>query len=112
MLGWFDIKHHLLYETNYLALLSEDMQQQDQRIQNFVEFLQVLLQKKMFLKLFKELEFHKGMCVNKDSCTEVTLCKKKLEDMRFVEIRDKTQSIIGMIGEMVKEEKALVKPKF
>ena len=105
VLGWFDIKNHLLYETNYLALLSEDTQQQDQRIQNFdefVEFLQVLLQKKMFLNLFREFEFHKGMLVNNDRCIKVALFKKKLEEMKFVESKDKAQGVIAVIVEMVK----------
>lgn len=110
ILGWFDIKNHLLYETNYLALIGDDVQQQqqqqhDQRIQNFdefVEFLQVLLQKKMFLNLFKEFEFHKGMLVNNDRCVKVATFKKKLEEMKFVEGKDKAQGVIKVIVEMAR----------
>ena len=104
VLGWFDIKNHLLYETNYLALLGNDVQQ-DQRIQNFdefVEFLQMLLQKKMFLNLFREFEFHKGMLVNNDRCIKVAWFKKKLEEMKFVESKERAQGVIGVIIEMMK----------
>ena len=108
ILGWFDIKNHLLYETNYLALIGDNVQQQqqhDQRIQNFdefVEFLQVMLQKKMFLNLFKEFEFHKGILVNNDRCVKVAMFKKKLEEMKFVEGKDKAQGVIKVIIEMAR----------
>ena len=57
-LGWLDPKQSYFYETNYL---SEEPANRINNFDEFLDFLQIVLDKKIYCNLFKEFDFSKVM---------------------------------------------------
>ena len=101
-LGWLDPKQSYFYETNYL---SEEPANRINNFDEFLDFLQIVLDKKIYGNLFKEFDFDKGLLMNNDRFIYSAVFKKKLEEIGFT--RDKAE-IVNLLCEMMKHSNKLI----
>ena len=102
VLGWLDPKQAYFYETNYLT------NEPFSRIQNFdefLEFLQIVLDKKIYVNIFKDFDFDKGILMNNDRFIYSASFKKRLEELEFS--RNKP-GILNLLCEMMKHSNKLI----
>ena len=86
--GWLDVKHQLFYQKN---TLTENLEERILYFNSWLEFLQVLIDNKIYLKLFEFFCFDKGILINNERfITENTFiqcllklnfCKENQEDL-------------------------------
>lgn len=102
VLGWLDPKQVYFYETNYLTNEPFD------RIQNFdefLEFLQAVLDKKIYGNIFNYFEFGKGILMNNDRFIYPAVFKKQLEKLEFTQNK---LDILNLLCEMMKHSNKLI----
>ena len=101
-LGWLDPKQMYFYETNYL---SEEPCNRIQNFDDFLEFLQIVLDNKIYANLFKEFSFDKGVLMNGDRFIYVAVFRKAIEELGFA--RGKPE-IVNLLCEMMKSSNKMI----
>lgn len=101
-LGWLDPKQTYFYETNYI---SEEPCNRIQNFDDFLEFLQIVLDKKIYANLFKEFSFDKGLLMNGDRFVYVAVFRKTIEELGFA--RGKPE-IVNLLCEMMKSSNKMI----
>ena len=101
-LGWLDPKQMYFYETNYI---SEEPCNRIQNFDDFLEFLQIVLDKKIYANLFKEFCFDKGLLMNGDRFIYAAVFRKTIDGLEFA--RGK-QEIVNLLCEMMKSSNKMI----
>jgi hypothetical protein len=82
-IGWLDIKNKLFYETNILLPNLED------RILHFnewIEFLQILIDDQFYQKLFEYFNFEKGALEVGDRVLEQTVFEERIKNLKYLKM--------------------------
>ena len=91
-IGWLDIKNKLFYETNIL------LRNADKRISYFnewLEFLQILIDEKVYSNLFEYFDFGKGSLEIGDRILEQNYFEEKIKNFKYFNL--KTDAAIKFI---------------
>jgi hypothetical protein len=83
--GWLDFKNELFYQTNTLIEAPND---RVQYLSLWIDFLQVLINKQIYNKLFDYFGFGGSSLINKDRFIYEPLLKKILKEMNFCDEND------------------------
>ena len=83
--GWLDFKNELFYQTNTLI---EVQNERVQYLSLWIDFLQVLINKQIYNKLFDYFGFGGSSLINKDRFIYEPLLKKILKEMNFCDEND------------------------
>ncbi len=102
-LGWLDIKNQFFYEIN---TLSSKLNDRLLFFSQWIDFLQKILDEKLYNKLFKYFGFHKGLLINKDRFIFEINFIKILNEMKFNE--DNNNEIYNFISKLMKGENKLI----
>ena len=84
-IGWIDLKNELFYQTNAL------LERQFERVQYlslWIDFLQSLITKQIYKKLFEFFGFEGSALINKDRFIYEPILKKKLIELKFCDEND------------------------
>ena len=100
-LGWIDAKNKLFYQTNNL---SNDLYRRISFFENWIEFLQVLLDEKIFLKIFEFFKFDKGFLFDGD---RIIYEKEFIECMQKIEIK-KDKETLEFFASLFKNENDMI----
>ena len=102
-LGWLDIRNQFFYETN---TLSSQLNDRLLFFSSWIDFLQKILDEKLYNKLFKFFGFVKGLLINHDRFISEETFIKTLNDMKFNE--ENNNKIYNFISELMKGENKLI----
>ena len=83
--GWLDFKNDLFYQTNTLV---EAPNERVQYLSLWIDFLQVLINKQIYNKLFDFFGFGGSSLINKDRFIYEPLLKKILKELNFCDEND------------------------
>jgi len=83
--GWLDFKNELFYQTNTLI---EAQNERVQYLSLWIDFLQVLINKQIYNKLFDFFGFGGSSLINKDRFIYEPLLKKILKELKFCDEND------------------------
>lgn len=84
-LGWYDAKNLFFYE---LSTLWSDFQSRTIYFSHWLDFLQTILDKKIYMKLFEFFGYDKGILLNNDRFVFEANFIKKLEDLKFLKVNE------------------------
>ena len=79
-LGWIDVKNQLFYQTN---TLSENLDDRIAHFSNWLEFLQSLIDDKIYTKLFEFFGFDKANLTNGDRLVNEEIFVQNLKALKF-----------------------------
>ena len=79
-LGWIDVKNQLFYQTN---TLSENMEDRISHFSGWLEFLQSLIDDKIYTKLFEFFGFEKAVLTGGDRLINEDIFVTKLKELKF-----------------------------
>ena len=79
-LGWIDVKNQLFYQTN---TLSENLEDRIAHFSNWLEFLQSLIDDKVYTKLFEFFGFDKANLTNGDRLISEEIFVQNLKELKF-----------------------------
>lgn len=79
-LGWIDVKNQLFYQTN---TLSENLEDRISHFSNWLEFLQSLIDDKIYTKLFEFFGFDKANLINGDRLVSEEIFVQNLKELKF-----------------------------
>ena len=102
-IGWLDIKNKLFYETNILLPNLED------RILHFnewIEFLQILIDDQFYQKLFEYFNFEKGALEVGDRVLEQTVFEERIKNLKY--FKQKNNLILKFICSLFKNKKNMI----
>ena len=83
--GWLDFKNELFYQTNTLI---EAQNERVQYLSLWIDFLQTLINKQIYNKLFDFFGFEGSSLINKDRFIYEPLLKKILKELKFCDEND------------------------
>lgn len=84
-IGWVDYKNELFYQTN---ILLENKMDRVLFLSQWIDFLQILITKQIYQKLFQFFGFEKSALINKDRYIYEPALKKILIKLNFCEEND------------------------
>lgn len=102
-LGWYDAKNLFFYE---LSLLSSDNLTRTMHFSYWLDFLQKILNQKIYIKLFESFGFDQGILLNNDRFVFEGAFVSKLIELKFTERNE--QNIIEFICELFKNSNQFV----
>ncbi len=102
-LGYLDIKNLIFYETN---VLSQCIFERTIYFHEWTSFLQVILDKRLFQKLFEVFNFNKGILSFKDRIIHEQAFLKSLKNI--LENSECTADFALFLSDMMKNEKRFV----
>ena len=102
-LGWLDVKNQLFYETN---TLSSELIDRLSFFSQWIDFLQKILDEKLYSKLFQFFGFGKGLLINNDRFIYEDIFIKSLTDMKFNE--EDNNDIFYFISQLMKGQNKLI----
>ena len=79
-LGWIDVKNQLFYQTN---TLTENLDDRIYRFSGWLEFLQSLIDDKIYTKLFEFFGFDKANLINGDRLIDEQIFLQSLKELKF-----------------------------
>ena len=79
-LGWIDVKNQLFYQTNNLT---ENLEDRISHFSNWLEFLQSLIDDKIYTKLFEFFGFDKANLINGDRLINEETFVQSLKGLKF-----------------------------
>ena len=79
-LGWIDVKNQLFYQTN---TLTEDLEDRISHFSLWLEFLQSLIDDKIYTKLFEFFSFDKANLSNGDRLLNEEIFVQNLKGLKF-----------------------------
>ena len=79
-LGWIDVKNQLFYQTN---TLTENLEDRIAHFSNWLEFLQSLIDDKIYTKLFEFFGFDKANLINGDRLINEEIFVNSLKELKF-----------------------------
>ena len=79
-LGWIDVKNQLFYQTN---TLSENLEDRITHFSGWLEFLQSLIDDKIYTKLFEFFGFDKAVLTGGDRLINEEIFIEKLKELKF-----------------------------
>ena len=79
-LGWIDVKNQLFYQTN---TLTENLEGRIAHFSNWLEFLQSLIDDKIYTKLFEFFGFDKANLTNGDRLINEEIFVQSLKELKF-----------------------------
>ena len=79
-LGWVDVKNQLFYQTN---TLSENMEDRVSHFSGWLEFLQSLIDDKIYIKLFEFFGFEKALLTGGDRLINEEIFVQRLKELKF-----------------------------
>jgi hypothetical protein len=102
-LGWLDVRNQFFYETN---TLSSELIDRLSFFSQWIDFLQKILDEKLYTKLFQFFGFSKGLLINNDRFVYEDIFVKALNDMKFNE--DENNDIFYFICQLMKGQNKLI----
>jgi hypothetical protein len=102
-LGWLDVKNQFFYETN---TLSTELIDRLSFFSQWIDFLQKILDEKLYSKLFQFFGFGKGLLINNDRFIYEDIFVKSLTDMKFNE--EDNNDIFYFISQLMKGQNKLI----
>ena len=101
--GWLDVKHQLFYQKN---TLTENLEERILYFNSWLEFLQVLIDNKIYLKLFEFFCFDKGILINNERfITENTFIQCLLK-LNFC--KDNQEDLVTFITSLFKSSNKMI----
>ena len=101
-LGWLDVKNQFFYETN---VLSSELNDRLLYFSQWIDFLQKILDEKLYTQLFQFFGFGKGLLINNDRFTFEGTFVRALNDMKF---NEEDNDIFNFICQLMKGQNKLV----
>ena len=102
-LGWVDVKNLLFYQTN---TLSENVIDRSLYFDYWIEFLQSIIDNKIYTKLFEFFKFDKSVLVNNDRFINENLFVDSLKQMKLC--AEKENEIILFVENVFKNNNQMV----
>ena len=85
-LGWLDVKNQLFYEINTLSV---EIFERILYFSSFLDFIQKIIDNKIYLNLFEIFGFDKGILINNDRFIYENTMMKVLKNIKFMDIDNK-----------------------
>ena len=101
-LGWIDVKNQLFYQTN---TLTESLDERILHFSSFLEFLQTLIDNKIYSKLFEFFGFDKALLLNNDRYITDINFMQCLKELSFSKDND---DIISFITSLFKSNNKMI----
>ena len=79
-IGWLDIKNKLFYETN---ILLKNLEQRISYFNEWLEFLQTLIDEQIYLNLFENFCFEKGHLELGDRTLETNIFEERIKGLKY-----------------------------
>ena len=79
-LGWLDVKNQLFYQTN---TLTSSLDERTLHLSCWLEFLQAIIDNKIYLKLFEFFSFDKAILLNNDRYIDESIFVQCLKQLDF-----------------------------
>ena len=79
-IGWLDIKNKLFYETN---ILLQNLEQRISYFNEWLEFLQILIDEQMYSNLFENFCFEKGHLELGDRTLDQSVFEEKIKSLEY-----------------------------
>ena len=102
-LGWIDIKNQLFYQTN---TLTESLNERTLYFSYWLEFLQTLIDNKIYSKLFEFFCFDKAILLNNDRYIYDNLFIQKLKELNFC--KENEDNVISFITSFFKNKNKMI----
>ena len=102
-LGWVDVKNLIFYQTN---ILSENVIDRSLYFDYWIEFLQSIIDNKIYTKLFEFFKFDKSVLVNNDRFINENLFVDSLKQMKLC--AEKENEIILFVENVFKNNNQMV----
>ena len=102
-LGWIDIKNQLFYQTN---TLTESLNERTLYFSYWLEFLQTLIDNKIYSKLFEFFCFDKAILLNNDRYIYDNLFIQKLKELNFC--KENEDNVISFITSFFKNKNKML----
>ena len=102
-LGWLDVKNQLFYQTNTLTSSLDD---RTLHISCFLEFLQAIIDNKIYLKLFEFFSFDKAILLNNDRYIDESIFVQNLKQLDFC--KENESDIIPFIISLFKSSNKMI----
>ena len=102
-LGWIDVKNQLFYQTN---TLTETIDERILHFSSFLEFLQALIDNKIYSKLFEFFCFDKAILLNNDRYINESIFMQCLKDLKFSQ--ENEEDIIPFITSLFKNNNKMI----
>ena len=87
-IGWLDIKNKLFYETN---ILLQNLEQRISYFNEWLEFLQILIDEQMYSNLFENFCFEKGHLELGDRTLDQSVFEEKIKSLEYFNVKDSLQ---------------------
>jgi hypothetical protein len=87
-IGWLDIKNKLFYETN---ILLQNLEQRISFFNEWLEFLQILIDEQMYSNLFENFCFEKGHLELGDRTLDQSVFEEKIKSLEYFNGKDSLQ---------------------
>ena len=102
-IGWVDVRNQLFYQTN---TVTESLDERCLHFSRYLEFLQALIDNKIYLKLFEFFGFDKALLLNNDRYITEENFIECLKGLNFN--REKDDAIINFIISLFKSNNKLI----
>ena len=102
-LGWIDVKNQLFYQTN---TLTNNLEDRIAYFSSWLEFLQALIDNKIYSKLFEFFNFDKAILYNNDRFINENIFIQSLKQLNFC--KENEDEIISFIIPMFKNSNKMI----
>ena len=102
-IGWVDLKNELFYQTN---ILLENRLERVQYLSLWIDFLQTLITKQIYKKLFQFFGFEGSSLINEDRYIYEPTLKKILKELKFCDEND--NEVLQFICEIFKSNNNMI----
>ena len=102
-IGWLDIKNKLFYETN---ILLPNLEERILHFNEWLEFLQIIIDEQFYQKLFEHFDFEKGVSEKGDRILEQNIFEERIKSLKY--FNKKSKSIIKFICSLFKNKNNMI----
>jgi hypothetical protein len=102
-LGWIDVKNQLFYQTN---TLTNNLEDRIAYFSSWLEFLQALIDNKIYSKLFEFFNFDKAILYNNDRFINENIFIQSLKQLNFC--KENEDEIISFIIPIFKNSNKMI----
>lgn len=101
--GWVDLKNELFYQTN---ILLENTLSRVEHLSLWIDFLQALITKQIYINLFQYFRFEGSSLINKDRYIYEPALKKILKELKFCDEND--NEVLQFICQLFKSNNNMI----
>lgn len=102
-LGWLDVKNQLFYQTN---TLTASVDERTLHLSCWLEFLQAIIDNKIYLKLFEFFSFDKAILLNNDRYIDESIFVQCLKQLDFC--KENENDIVPFIISLFKSANRMI----